>query len=55
MPRRNLEHVKDHVHRVENEPADNQVQQGNANDTSLLQLLEEFELDIRVMLVPVFR
>jgi hypothetical protein len=48
-PGRNLQHVKDDVYGVENEPAGDQVKDPDPDNVAVFQLLEESELNRWVM------
>ncbi len=52
-PGRNLQHVKDDVYRVENEPARDQVKDPDPDNVAVFQLFEEAELNHWVMGVHV--
>jgi len=45
--------VKDDMYWVENEPAGEEVKHRNAHDVAMLQFLEELELNVGVVAVPV--
>src|SRR6266700_4691082 len=52
-PSRNLQHVKDDVYGVENEPARNEVKDPDPDNVAVFQLLKESELKGRVVAVRV--
>jgi len=50
-PRRYLEHVKENVYRIQDEPAHDQVEDPDPDNVAVLQLIKESKLNCRVVRV----